>query len=160
MGSRWASSRMAPSLFCAIFVICGCDVPASAAQDWPAFRGPDGQGHSREQNLPLEWSETRNVTWKTPLPGLGWSSPVVSGGKVWLTTAVEERGMSLRLLGFEVATGTEAINVEVFHIAASRDINPKNSWASPTPGPCCGSSGSTTNPNMAPADHRSCMAGC
>ena len=106
---------------------------AWAWQDWPAFRGPDGQGHSTEKNLPLEWSEARNVAWKTPLAGLGWSSPVVAGGKVWLTTAVEQRGISLRLMGFDVATGREVVNVEVFQIAASRGINPKNSWASPTP---------------------------
>ena len=114
--------------------VCGPGVvAASAAQEWPAFRGPDGQGHSSERGLPLEWSETRNVAWKSALPGLGWSSPVVAGGRIWITTAVEQRGISLRLLAFDVATGKEAVNVEVFRIAASRDINPKNSWASPTP---------------------------
>jgi outer membrane protein assembly factor BamB len=107
--------------------------PASA-QDWPAFRGPDGQGHSTESPLPLEWSETRNISWKTPLPGLGWSSPVVAGGRVWITTAVEQRGISLRVMAFDVATGKELVNVEVFKIGGfARDINPKNSWASPTP---------------------------
>ncbi|MSO36002.1 MAG: pyrrolo-quinoline quinone [Acidobacteria bacterium] len=120
-------------LFCVICVICGSP-SVLAAQDWPAFRGPDGQGHSREQNLPIEWSESTNVAWKTKVPGLGWSSPVVSGGKVWVTTAVEQRGISLRLLGFDAATGREMVNVEVFQVVASRgDINPKNSWASPTP---------------------------
>ena len=58
------------------------------AEEWPAFRGPTGQGHSSEVGLPFEWSESRNVRWKTPVPGRGWSSPVVSGGRVWLTTAV------------------------------------------------------------------------
>jgi len=104
------------------------------AQDWPQFRGPDGEGHSSERGLPLEWSETRNVAWKTPVPGLGWSSPVVGGGRVWLTTAVDQRGISLRLLAFDIATGHEALNVEVFKIPSDRrEINPKNSWASPTP---------------------------
>ncbi|MDP2052622.1 MAG: PQQ-binding-like beta-propeller repeat protein [Acidobacteriota bacterium] len=84
--------------------------------------------------MPTEWSESKNIAWKTAVPGLGWSSPVVAGGRVWLTTAVEERGISLRLLGFDVATGRELVNVEVFKIAAVRnEINPKNSWASPTP---------------------------
>ena len=115
-------------------VICGPGVIPSASQDWPAFRGPDGQGHSTERGLPIEWSESSNVAWKTKVPGLGWSSPVVSGGKVWVTTAVEQRGISLRLLGFDAATGQELVNVEVFQVVASRgDINPKNSWASPTP---------------------------
>jgi outer membrane protein assembly factor BamB len=104
------------------------------AQDWPQFRGPDGEGHSSEHGLPLEWSESRNVAWKAPVPGLGWSSPVVGGGRVWLTTAVDQRGISLRLMAFDVATGREALNVEVFKIPSDRrEINPKNSWASPTP---------------------------
>jgi len=121
------------NLICAICVICGSP-SVLAAQDWPAFRGPDGQGHSTTQTVPTEWSESRNVAWKTKVPGLGWSSPVVAGGKVWLTTAVEQRGISLRLLGFDVATGQELVNVEVFNLVAMRgEINPKNSWASPTP---------------------------
>lgn len=122
-------------LICAICVICGPVASVSSAwQDWPAFRGPDGQGHSAESGLPVEWSETKNIAWKTSVSGLGWSSPVVTGGKVWLTTAVEQRGISLRLMAFDVATGKEAVNVEVFEIAAlQNEINPKNSWASPTP---------------------------
>ena len=107
---------------------------AVAKGEWPDFRGPDGQGHSAERNLPFEWSETRNLAWKTPIPGLGWSSPVIANGKVWITTAVEQKGISLRALAFDVATGQEVVNVEVFKIPTDRrDINPKNSWASPTP---------------------------
>ena len=107
---------------------------ALAKADWPEFRGPGGQGHSVERGLPLEWSEARNVAWKTPVAGLGWSSPVVAGGRVWITTATEQRGISLRALAFDVASGREVINVEVFKIPSSRrEINPKNSWASPTP---------------------------
>jgi outer membrane protein assembly factor BamB len=103
-------------------------------QGWPAFRGPDGQGHSSERGLPLEWSETKNVQWKTKVPGLGWSSPVVANGRVWITTAVEQRGISLRALAYDVETGREVVNVEVFKIPYDRrGINPKNSWASPTP---------------------------
>ena len=107
---------------------------AQAKEDWPAFRGPQGQGHSSESGLPLEWSETRNITWKTPISGLGWSSPVVANGRVWITTAVDERGISLRALAFDVDTGRQVVDVEVFKIPSDRrDINPKNSWASPTP---------------------------
>lgn len=119
---------------CVICVICGPGIrPASASQDWPQFRGPGGQGHSAERDLPQEWSESRNVAWKTALPGLGWSSPVVSNGRVWITTAVEQRGISLRLMAFDALTGREVVNVEVFHLRGDRDISPKNSWASPTP---------------------------
>ena len=121
---------------------------ASAKGEWPEFRGPGAQGHSSEENLPLEWSETKNIAWKTPVAGLGWSSPVIANDRVWLTTAVEqagapdartlrvgvERGISLRAIAFDVATGKEVVNVEVFKIPTDRrDINPKNSWASPSP---------------------------
>jgi outer membrane protein assembly factor BamB len=103
------------------------------AEDWPAFRGPTGQGHSSEHNLPLEWSESRHVIWKAAVPGRGWSSPVVAGGRVWLTTAVTDRGASLRLLAFDAATGRELVNVEVFHLPSAHLLNEKNSLASPTP---------------------------
>jgi outer membrane protein assembly factor BamB len=117
-----------------VFAACLAVSVGAAAQEWPQFRGPDGQGHSTERGLPIEWAEGRNVAWKTPLPGLGWSSPVVANGRVWITTAVEQRGFSLRAIAFDVATGREVVNVEVFKIPTDRrDINPKNSWASPTP---------------------------
>ncbi len=117
---------------CSLFARVG---PASAQDlDWPEFRGPGGQGHSAEHGLPLQWGEGKNVAWKTPVAGLGWSSPVVAGGRVWMTTAVDQRGISLRALAFDVASGREVVNVEVFNIPSSRrEINPKNSWASPTP---------------------------
>ncbi len=105
----------------------------ASSQDWPQFRGPDGQGHSAETGLVSTFSETKNVLWKTAIPGLGWSSPVVSGGKVWLTVATGDREVSLRLLGFDADSGRQAVNVEVFRVRSPRDINPKNSWASPTP---------------------------
>ena len=103
------------------------------ADDWPEFRGPTGQGQSSERALPLEWSESRNVAWKTRVPGLGWSSPVVAGGRVWVTTAVKDRGGSLRALAFDVETGRELVNVEVFRARSADPLNAKNSLASPTP---------------------------
>jgi outer membrane protein assembly factor BamB len=83
--------------------------------------------------LPLEWSETRNIKWKTPLPGLGWSSPVVAGGRVWITTAIDKKGISLHAMAFDASTGEVVVDSEVFKIGGDREINPKNSWASPTP---------------------------
>jgi outer membrane protein assembly factor BamB len=107
---------------------------AGMAQDWPQFRGAGGQGHSSETGLPVEWSETKNIAWKTPVPGRGWSSPVVSGGRVWLTTATtSERETSLRLLAFEVENGRPALDVEVFRFRGTEQLNAKNSHASPTP---------------------------
>ena len=106
----------------------------AGAEDWPEFRGPTGQGHSSERGLPLEWSETENVVWKTPVPGRGWSSPVVANGRVWLTTAIDDGGRgSLRLLSFDAATGRLVTETEVFRAPAARAPNVKNSRASPTP---------------------------
>ena len=110
------------------------------AEDWPQFRGPSGQGHSTERGVPFEWSETRNVLWKTRVPGSGWSSPVVPGGRVWVTSANQVPGASnraidasLRTLAFDVETGRQVVNTEVFRIRHAGIINPKNSRASPTP---------------------------
>ena len=105
-----------------------------SAEDWPQFRGPGGEGHSAEKDLPLQWSESQNILWKTPIAGRGWSSPVVSGGRVWLTTAVERQGnASLRVLAYEVQSGREVVNVEVFSVRDAFLKNAKNSFASPTP---------------------------
>ncbi|HUF47212.1 MAG TPA: PQQ-binding-like beta-propeller repeat protein [Vicinamibacterales bacterium] len=120
-------------------LVCVAGVAVSAGgppvQDWPQFRGPSGQGVSADERVPLEWSETTNVIWKTAVPGRGWSSPVVSDGRVWVTSAVPDRGAaSLRLLGFDAEHGREIVNVEVFRIReAEFSTNAKNSDASPTP---------------------------
>ena len=100
--------------------------------DWPQFRGPTGQGTSDEQGLPLTWSETTNVRWKVAIPGKGWSSPVVQGDRIWLTTATEE-GKSLRAISVDRNTGAIVQNVEVFRLKSAKLTNPKNSFASPTP---------------------------
>jgi outer membrane protein assembly factor BamB len=121
-----------------LLLIAGTSVLARA-EDWPQFRGPTGQGHATERGLPLEWSETTHIIWKTPVPGLGWSSPVVANGRVWLTTVVESKerrgrvAASLRALAYDIATGRELVNVEVFHLDEAGYVNPKNSRASPTP---------------------------
>lgn len=100
--------------------------------DWPQFRGPTGQGVSDERNVPLTWSETKNVRWKVAIPGRGWSSPVIHGDRIWLTTATEE-GRSLRTIAVDVNTGAIQQNVEVFRLKSPKLLNDKNSFASPTP---------------------------
>jgi outer membrane protein assembly factor BamB len=103
-------------------------------QDWPQFRGPTGQGLSDAHGLPSTWSESENVRWKVPIPGKGWSSPVVQGDSVWLTTSVkEEEGLSLRALCLGRSSGAVLKNIEVFRLKASPQINAKNTYASPTP---------------------------
>lgn len=104
-----------------------------ARAEWPQFRGPDGCGHAAAE-VPLRWSETEGVAWKTPLPGLGWSSPVVHRGGIYLTTAVPEgEDQSLRLVRLDAATGAVAWNKELFRQIGPTRIHKKNSHASPTP---------------------------
>ena len=62
---------------------------SSKGSNWPQWRGPSGQGVSEEKNLPTEWSSTKNIQWKTPIPGHGHSSPIVWGNKIFLTTSIE-----------------------------------------------------------------------
>ena len=118
----------------AIASVLALGAAPAGADDWPEFRGPTGQGHAPDADVPLTWSETENVTWKVPVPGLGWSSPVVAGGRIWLTSAVTEPGLgsSLRLLAYDAATGDATLDVEVFDSSEVYPLNPKNSLASPS----------------------------
>ncbi|MYA07582.1 MAG: PQQ-binding-like beta-propeller repeat protein [Holophagales bacterium] len=124
------SVRTAPGVALALAAVA-----AAQAGEWPQFRGPTGQGHAPDEAVPLTWSETDNVAWKTPVPGRGWSSPVIADGMVWLTTAVTDRetGTSLRLLSYDAESGDAVGDVEVFGIADTTLMNQKNSFASPTP---------------------------
>ena len=105
---------------------------SACAADWPQFRGPAGDGHSAARDLPVNWSETENVAWKTPIAGRGWSSPAVWGQQIWLTTALDE-GKSLRAVCVDRASGQIVHDVEVFAKDNPGNINSKNSHASPTP---------------------------
>src|SRR5262245_6707065 len=71
-------------------VVLFSSVTALSADDWPAWRGPDGDGHSFDKAPPLKWSRTENVRWKTSLPGPGNSSPIVWKDRVFLTQALDE----------------------------------------------------------------------
>jgi outer membrane protein assembly factor BamB len=138
MPTKKSFSKRMPKKFsicsaCALLLLALTGL-ATRAEDWPQFRGKTGQGHSAERNLPFEWSESRNIKWKTPVPGHGWSSPVISNGQIWLTAAVREgRAASLRAIAFEAESGRQVVNTEVFRIANAVLLNAKNSLASPTP---------------------------
>lgn len=110
------------------------------AEDWPEFRGPSGQGISSEKNLPTEWGPDKNIKWKTPIAGLGWSSPILVKGRIYLTTAVpvgdgEKPDQSLRALCLDAKSGEVLWDEEVFLQAGKTapGIHGKNSHASPTP---------------------------
>ncbi len=98
---------------------------------WPQFRGPGGQGHGHGHDLPLEWSESKHVAWKTALPGQGHSSPVVGRGVAWLTYALEE-GRSLGVASLDATTGKLLSQREVLRTDDPPPVNGKNSHASPS----------------------------
>jgi outer membrane protein assembly factor BamB len=105
---------------------------ANGDENWWQFRGPGGQGMSNSKDVPITWSDTENVDWKTTLPGKGWSSPVVRDGQIWMTAALEN-GISLHALCVDFETGRLVHDVEVFRVDRPVEIHPKNSYASPTP---------------------------
>jgi outer membrane protein assembly factor BamB len=107
-------------------------VGQTARADWPQFRGPNGDGHSAARGLPLTWSETENVVWKSEIHGRGWSSPVVLGGQVWVTTATED-GRRLSLLAIDARTGGITRDIVLFEVETPQFAHRFNSYASPTP---------------------------
>jgi outer membrane protein assembly factor BamB len=107
-------------------------LPVRAEENWPEFRGPHGDGHSNATGLPLTWSETENVRWKTPIHGKAWSSPVIWGGQIWLTTATED-GKQLFAVCVDRTSGKILRDLEVFAIEKPQFCIPYNSYASSTP---------------------------
>ena len=80
-------------LLVCLLLLSGLSAPlvagAPADTNWPQWRGPGGSGVSGERNLPDEWSNTKNVQWKTEIPGRGHSSPIIWGTRLFLTTSIE-----------------------------------------------------------------------
>ncbi len=103
----------------------------SCAENWPQFRGPTCQGISSERNVPTRWSATDGVRWKSPVPGAGWSSPIVWGKRVFVTTATES-GASCRVIAFDADSGKLLWNREVFRQDPGQRHD-RNSYATPTP---------------------------
>jgi outer membrane protein assembly factor BamB len=109
-----------------------------ARADWPEFRGPRGDGHAgpgTSEALPLEWSEAKNVRWKTPIPHRGWSTPVVMGGQVWVTTATVD-GHDFYVLGLDAETGEIRFHERVFHSENPESLGngaSMNCYATPSP---------------------------
>jgi outer membrane protein assembly factor BamB len=104
----------------------------NAGENWPEFRGPTGDGHSDAVGLPLRWSETENVKWKTPIHGRGWSSPVIWDDQIWMTTATED-GHEQYVVCVDRNSGKIMHDVHLFHNDTLQITNPLNSYASPTP---------------------------
>lgn len=147
---RFVSRRLFPVLICTLTAV------ALADNEWTQFRGPDGQGVTQATGLPQTWSETENVVWKTPIPGEGHSSPVISGDQIWLTTAsaeqLSEAEMQKRLAAVKNSqglllagtlrlqavcisrkTGEVLHNLTLFTVETPEPKHALNSYASPTP---------------------------
>jgi outer membrane protein assembly factor BamB len=107
--------------------------PAEA--EWPQFRGPTGQGISAARDLPIEWNATTHVVWKVASPGKGWSSPVISKGRLYLTAAVGEGDPALHAVCLDPADGRTLWSTEVFRPdpGVATTGHRKSSPASPTP---------------------------
>ena len=112
------------------FAFCLTASDSAWGENWMRFRGPTGQGISSEKKLPVTWSATENIKWKTSLPGKGWSSPIVFEEHVFLTASTEE-GVSCRVIGINRKDGTIAWTTEV-HRQKTGPMRKQNSYATPT----------------------------
>ncbi|MBM4018030.1 MAG: serine/threonine protein kinase [Planctomycetes bacterium] len=116
------------AVLAAIVELLAC---AAAAEEWPAWRGPRGDGTSSETLVPLAWSASENIAWKARVPGKGHSSPVVWGDRVFVTTC-EEQQQTRELLCFDAASG-RLVWRRVVLTAPLEKKNNLNSYASGTP---------------------------
>ena len=102
-----------------------------AFANWPDWRGPTGDGRSDATDLPLKWSETKNIVWKTRIHDLGYSTPVVWGDQVWVTTATKD-GRTLYAVCIDLNSGRVVHDVEVLHPKKPQRIHRNNSYATPS----------------------------
>ena len=136
-GPRTTDVMVRYSLVAAVCVIAGSSC-ALARADWPEFRGPFANGHVAAQgdkhsaDLPLNWSESQNIRWKTPIPYRGWSTPVIMGGQIWLTTATED-GHDFYVLCIDENSGKILHNKKLFHSDEPEPLgNNVNSYSTPS----------------------------
>jgi outer membrane protein assembly factor BamB len=136
---KYNRSGMIDLLACFLLLLPAAEA-RETIRDWPEFRGPTGQGQAGNQNLPVHWSATKNVAWKQAIPGRGWSSPIVSAGRIYLTTSVPagdsaSGDQSLEALCLDAESGKILWQREVIHQdrATAPAVHSKNSHASPTP---------------------------
>ncbi|MDZ4852998.1 MAG: PQQ-binding-like beta-propeller repeat protein [Pirellulaceae bacterium] len=100
--------------------------------NWPQFRGPTGDGMTSTNGLPTVFSDSESVRWKTPIHGKAWSSPVIWGSQVWMTTANEE-GTELSIVCVDKESGKILRDEILFRVESPQFCHKFNSYASPTP---------------------------
>ncbi len=120
---------MRKSIIVSIAVLSVCSSLALA--DWPDWRGPSADGRSEATGLPLSWSETENIAWKIPIHDAGYSTPVVLGDQIWLTTAPED-GKSLYAVCIDLNTGAIIHDINLFQPEEPQYVNPLNTYATPS----------------------------
>lgn len=108
------------------------ETAATPIKNWTNYRGPTNQGLALANRLPVSWSETENVRWKTAVDGKAWSSPVVWGDRIFLTNAPPE-GSRLSVVCIDKQTGEEIYNRRLHTVALPQYCHPFNSYASPSP---------------------------
>jgi len=149
-------SDMKSHLISIVALLCAISPQLPAAVEWPEWRGPGGQGQAEGSGLPSHWSENRNVAWKTATPGRGWSSPVIDGNQIWLTTAIETEAspedaaqrlkantgdqpltllakVEYRAICLDRSSGRILHDVPLFSEHEPQWVHKLNSYASPTP---------------------------
>lgn len=115
-----------------VCVVCSSAL-ATEPPSWRQFRGDGSNGLAPEADLPTQWDSQTNVAWKAAIHGRGWSSPVIEGDEVWLTTATED-GFKMYALCFSLTDGSVLQDKLVFeNEAVQEDYHVTNSYASPTP---------------------------
>ncbi len=106
-------------------------VVVAHAENWPQFRGSSHQGLSEEKNIPLHWNGVSNVVWKTGIPGESWSSPIVWGDRIFVTTATDN-GECCRVISLDRRSGQMLWNREAFRQVPGHKQS-RNSFATSTP---------------------------
>src|SRR5262245_34805165 len=113
-------------------LLCLTAPATKAGENWPQFRGPNVDGVSDARSIPTRWSESENIRWKTAIHDKGWSSPVVWGEQIWMTTARED-GREFCAVCVDRKSGKILHDVKVFSEEKPAYCHPFNSYASPTP---------------------------
>jgi len=103
-----------------------------AGDNWPSFRGPTNEGVSDAAELPVEWSETKNITWKTAIHDVGYSTPVIWENQIWLTTAKDE-GTKFYAVCVDFESGKIIHDKLLFEAETPQRKHPLNSYATPSP---------------------------
>src|SRR6266851_4389675 len=103
-----------------------------AGDNWPQFRGPNGDGMANARTLAVTWSEKENIRWKTAIHDKGWSSPVIWGDQLWLTTARAD-GKEFFAVCVDRKSGKIVHDLKLFADMRPAYCHPYNSYASPTP---------------------------